>query len=77
MQSANKPNDVIWKKLGARYRKLRLEKGMIQEDVQAYGFSVRHYQQLEAGKPHTLSTLFKLAAMFEVKASELVEGVFD
>lgn len=66
-----------YKKLGNRYRKLRLAKGMTQEDVIDHGFSVRHYQQLEAGRSHTLTTLFKLAEMFGVQASELLEGVWE
>ncbi len=76
-----KPNTDIdiaaYKKLGRRYRRLRLKKGMTQEDVLDFGFSVRHYQQLEAGRAHTLTTLYKLAGMFGVKASELVDGVFE
>ena len=38
--------DRLFKELGSRYRKARLAKGMVQEDVLEHGFSVRHYQQL-------------------------------
>lgn len=46
--------------------------GMVQEDVIKYGFSVHHYQQLEAGRPHSLTTLFRLAEMFGVDAGNLI-----
>lgn len=59
--------------LGTRYRALRTARGMVQEDVLEHGFSVRHYQQLEAGRPHSLTTLFRIAEMFEVKPWELLE----
>lgn len=72
-----KVDDAAYKKLGKRYRRLRLKKGLTQEDVMKYGFSVRHYQQLEAGKSHTLTTLFKLAEMFGTTASKLVKNIFD
>ena len=48
---------------------------MVQEDAAAYGFSVRHYQQLESGRPHSVTTLFKLAEMFKVKPSSLLYGL--
>jgi len=61
--------------LGARYRALRLDKGMVQEDALEYGFSVRHYQQLEAGRPHSLTTLFRIAEMYGVRPAELLEPI--
>jgi len=48
---------------------------MVQEDVIDYGFSVRHYQQLEAGRPHSLTTLFRVAAMYKVDSTELLRGL--
>jgi transcriptional regulator with XRE-family HTH domain len=65
----------IFRDLGARYRALRLERGMVQEDSLDYRFSVRHYQQLEAGRPHSLTTLFRLAEMFGVKPADLLDQV--
>lgn len=61
--------------LGNRYKALRKTRGMVQEDVIGYGFSARHYQQLEAGRPHSLTTLFRLAEMFGVNAGELIRKV--
>jgi hypothetical protein len=48
---------------------------MVQEDALEYGFSVRHYQQLEAGRPHSLTTLFRIAEMFDVSPEVLVEQI--
>lgn len=62
-----------FKILGARYRKLRQERKMVQEDVIEFGFSVRHYQQLEAGRPHSLSTLFRIAEMFKIEPEKLIK----
>lgn len=45
---------------------------MVQEDVIEYSFSVRHYQQLEAGRPHSLTTLFRIADMFGVDSGDLI-----
>ena len=61
--------------LGSRYKGLREKKGTVQEDVIEYGFSVRHYQRLEAGRPHSLTTLFRLAEIFGVDAGELIRKV--
>lgn len=48
---------------------------MVQEDVIDYGFSVRHYQQLEAGRPHSLTTLFRIAKMLRVRRDKLLKGL--
>ncbi len=64
-------------KLGARYRQLRLERKMVQEDVLGHGFSVRHYQQLESGRPHSLKTFFRISKMFDMIPEKLIKGIFD
>jgi transcriptional regulator with XRE-family HTH domain len=68
---------VVFKKLGERYRQLRVDRGMIQEDVLEFDFSVRHYQQLEAGRPHSLHTFFRLSQMFKVPPEELIKGALE
>ncbi len=65
----------IFKELGARYRKLRLKRKMVQEDVIDHGFSVRHYQQLEAGRPHSLITLFRVAEMYKTDVAQILKGL--
>jgi transcriptional regulator with XRE-family HTH domain len=49
-----------------RVRRLRLERGLTQEDMADYGFALRQYQRIEAGFPVTLTTLWKLGIAFEV-----------
>jgi len=66
-----------FKQLGERYRKLRHQLDMVQEDVLDHGFSVRHYQQLESGRPHSLQTFFRLSKMFKVDPEELIKGLVD
>lgn len=67
--------EIAFDKLGTRYRKLRLERKMVQEDVLGHGFSVRHYQQLESGRPHSLKTFFRLSKMFNVDPQDLIKGI--
>ena len=69
------PYHDIFKTLGARYRRLRIKRGMVQEDAIYHGFSVRHYQQLEAGRPHSLTTLFRLSIMFQTDPASLLSGL--
>jgi len=69
------PYRKAFRELGARYRLLRRKKGMVQEDIIEHGFSVRHYQQLEAGRPHSLTTLFRLAQVFRVRPEDLLKGL--
>lgn len=52
--------------LGRRVRELRLERQMTQEDMMDHGFSLRHYQHIEAGSPITTTTIWKLARAFDV-----------
>jgi len=77
----NKGNHVeyetAFQRLGERYRELRNERDMVQEDVLEYNFSVRHYQQLESGRPHSLQTFFRLCQMFKVPPEELIKGLLD
>ncbi len=70
-----KEHDRAFKELGARYRQLRYKKGMVQEDVAEYGFSVRHYQQLEGGRAHTIRTLFEIAEMYGVEPKDLLKDL--
>jgi transcriptional regulator with XRE-family HTH domain len=65
----------LFRELGNRYRKLRNKRGWVQEDAMEYGFSVRHYQQLEAGRPHNLKTFFRMAQMLDVSPEELIKGL--
>lgn len=63
--------------LGARVRDLRKVKGYSQEDMIFFGFSARHWQQVEAGRPITVTTLLRICEVFEVSISKLVRGLDD
>jgi transcriptional regulator with XRE-family HTH domain len=57
---------------GARVRELRTEQGRTQEDMMERGFSLRHYQRIEAGRSVTVRTLWKLSKAFGVEPSVLL-----
>jgi transcriptional regulator with XRE-family HTH domain len=61
--------------LGQRVRKLRKERGYSQEDMLSFGFSTRHWQQIEAGRPITVTTLLRICEVFEVSMAKLVRGL--
>ncbi len=47
----------FFRALGQRVRRLREKSGYSQEDMISFGFSARHWQQIEAGRPITATTL--------------------
>jgi transcriptional regulator with XRE-family HTH domain len=65
----------FFRALGARIKKLRKARGYTQEDMISYGFSARHWQQIEAGRPITIKTLLRICATFRVKAADLIQGL--
>ena len=58
--------------LGRRVRELRKKQGYSQEDMISFGFSARHWQQIEAGRPITMSTLLRICDTFEISVERLV-----
>ena len=56
-------------------RNLRKQKGFTQEDMILYGFSARHWQQVEAGRPITVTTLLRIGDVFKVTLASLVDGL--
>jgi transcriptional regulator with XRE-family HTH domain len=62
-------------RFGKRVRELRRKHGYSQEDMIYYGFSARHWQQIEAGRSITVSTLLRICAVFETSAERLVRGL--
>ena len=56
-------------------RNLRKQKGFTQEDMISFGFSARHWQQVEAGRPITVTTLLRIGEVFEVTIASLVDGL--
>jgi transcriptional regulator with XRE-family HTH domain len=61
--------------LGKRVRELRKKRSYSQEDMLTFGFSTRHWQQVEAGRPITVTTLLRICEVFGVSMSKLVEGL--
>ncbi|MFI5073336.1 MAG: helix-turn-helix domain-containing protein [Terriglobales bacterium] len=57
---------------GNRVRELRRKHGHSQEDMNSFGFSARHWQQIEAGRPITVSTLLRICEAFKISAERLV-----
>ena len=63
-------------------RELRKKRGFSQEDMLSFGFSTRHWQQVEAGRPITVTTLLRICEVFELPMAKLVqrldrEGVYE
>lgn len=65
----------FFKGLGARIKELRQKAGYSQEDMLSYGYSVRYWQKVEAGKPITLRTLLRVCRIFAAPMSDVVRGL--
>ena len=58
-----------------RVRSIRKRRGLSQEDMISFGFSARHWQQIEAGRPITVKTLLRISDAFNVRIVQLVRGL--
>jgi transcriptional regulator with XRE-family HTH domain len=65
----------FFRALGIRLKGLRKNRGFSQEDMLSFGFSTRHWQQVEAGRPITVTTLLRICEVFETPMSKLVQGL--
>ena len=61
--------------LGVRIRRLRERAHLSQEDMISHGFSARHWQQIEKGRPITLTTLLRICRVFRTPMARLVKGL--
>ena len=61
--------------LGHEIRTRRIARKLSQEDMISYGFSTRHWQMMEAGRPITVVTLLRVCEAFDVPVEELVASV--
>jgi transcriptional regulator with XRE-family HTH domain len=68
---------AFFRGLGQKVRDLRRQKGFTQEDMISFGFSARHWQQIEAGRPITVRTLLRIGKAFSVSLASLVGGLDD
>lgn len=62
--------DKFFKTFGAVIKKFRLKTGLTQEDMMDFGFSVRFYQRIEAGKPIHMKTVLKLADALDISLKQ-------
>lgn len=67
--------EKFFRALGTKVRELRKKRGYSQEDMISFGFSARHWQQVEAGRPITVTTLLRICEVFEVSIGNLVRGL--
>jgi len=65
----------FFKSLGQRIRELRKKSGYSQEDMISFGFSARHWQQIEAGRPITVRTLLRISSVFKTRMDQIVRGL--
>jgi hypothetical protein len=67
----------FFRALGHRVRSYRTERELTQEDMISFGFSLRHWQMIEAGRPITVVTLLRVCDTFDVSLEQLVEGLSE
>jgi transcriptional regulator with XRE-family HTH domain len=65
----------FFRRLGKRVRELRRKRGHSQEDMISFGFSARHWQQIEAGRPITLTTLLRICEALDVRLTTMLAGL--
>jgi transcriptional regulator with XRE-family HTH domain len=65
----------FFKALGQRIRDLRRRKKYSQEDMISFGFSARHWQQIEAGRPITVTTLLRVCDVLKIRIGQIVRGL--
>ena len=61
--------------LGQRIQSLRKRRGYSQEDMISFGYTVRYWQRIEAGKPITLRTLLRICNILGTTAESVVRGL--
>lgn len=64
------------KKVGARVRALRAEKGWTLEETEDHGWNDwTHLQKIESGKNITLVTLKRVAQLYRIPVSKILEAL--
>jgi len=61
--------------LGPRIQRLRMRAGYSQEDMISFGYGVRFWQRIEAGKPITLRTLLRICRILGISMGAAVRGL--
>lgn len=65
----------FFRAFGHRIRSLRVERKLSQEDMYSHGFSVRHWQMIEAGRPFTMFTFLRICEAFNIEPEQLIAGL--
>lgn len=65
----------FFRALGLRIKRLRKARKYTQEDMIGFGFSARHWQQIEAGRPITIRTLLRICDTFGVRIVQVLHGL--
>ena len=61
------------RKVASNIKKARLKSGFTQEEMERFGFNIRHYQDIESGRVRfTLETLYRLSRAFKLKPEQLL-----
>jgi transcriptional regulator with XRE-family HTH domain len=63
---------LFFKRLGARLRQLRKERGWTVDDMEVRGVRAKHWQQIETGRSINLKTLLRACQALEVSVGFLV-----
>ena len=63
--------------LGKRIKLLRKARQLTQEDMIMHGFSARHWQMIEAGRPITMETLLRICDVLKVVPEEIIGGIYE
>jgi hypothetical protein len=54
---------------------------ILKEDMIPFGFSSRHWQQVEAGRPITVSTMLRICTAYAISVERLVreldKGIYE
>lgn len=71
-----KSHAAFFAALGPRLKAMREERHWRQEDMLSHGFSLRHWQRIEAGKSITVTTLLKIADAFGQAPEAIISGLY-
>lgn len=66
---------VFFRRLGARVRQLRKDRGWSTDDMEVRGLRAKHWQQLETGRPITVETLLRICQALDVTLAFLVDNL--
>jgi transcriptional regulator with XRE-family HTH domain len=65
----------FFRALGLKIRAQRKKCGYSQEDMISFGFSARHWQQIEKGRPITMTTFLRISVVLKAPLSRLLRGL--